>query len=131
MTTTPNLLIEHIVQSQAQKEVTANESADALDEAGQDTVDLDTSAIGSPPDLTVSGGDYRGNFLLRLINTAPGAFNLIVPDGKRFFAVQNVSGQTASVDVTSPSSSPLAPISITNGTTKLIYSSGTVLLALT
>ena len=33
MTTTPNLLIDHIAASQAQKEVTANSAFDALDKA--------------------------------------------------------------------------------------------------
>jgi hypothetical protein len=33
MTTTPNLLIDHIAANQAQKEVTANAAFDALDKA--------------------------------------------------------------------------------------------------
>lgn len=95
MTDTPNLGITHIEQSQSQKEVTANEAFDELDQATQDTVDIDCSAGGT---ITVSFDDFRLNQRLHLTGTPAGAFTLAIPTKKRKFLVHNESGQTATVD---------------------------------
>ena len=47
MSATPNLAIEHILQIQAQKEVTANEAFDALDQAIAGLIEVDVSAGGT------------------------------------------------------------------------------------
>jgi hypothetical protein len=44
---TPNLAIPHILQSQAQKEVTANAAFDALDQAIAGLLEVDVSAGGT------------------------------------------------------------------------------------
>lgn len=94
MPTTPNLGITHIEQNQSSKEVTANAAFDRLDEATQDTVDIDASAGGT---VVVASADYLGNFRLHLTGTPAGAFTLQVPNGKRVFLVDNASGQSATV----------------------------------
>jgi hypothetical protein len=47
VSTTPNLAIEHVLQSQAQKEVTANEAFDALDQAIAGLLEIDVSVGGT------------------------------------------------------------------------------------
>lgn len=94
MPTTPNLGLTHIEQNQSQKEVTANAAFDALDEAMNDTVDIDCSAGGT---IAVSSADYTHNAELHLTGTPAAAFTLAVPNTKRLFAVRNDSGQDATV----------------------------------
>jgi len=120
--TSPNLAIAHITAAQAQKEVTANEAVDKLDLATQDTVDIDTTAGGT---IAVTATDYRENFLLRLIGAPAADFTLQLPDGKRVFAVQNASGQTATITTTTGST---PTITLATGQIALIGSKGTDLV---
>ncbi len=128
MTTTPNLNITHIVQSQAQKEVTANEALDNLDKATQGMVAHDASALGSPTEINVTADEFVRNFMHHVIGTAPATVFMYVPDGKRFFLVWNESGQDVVVDTTS-GGSPADPITVADGNTQLVYSDGTTLIA--
>lgn len=84
---TPNLNITHIVSSQAQKEVTANEAFDALDVALCDEVALDFTA----GNVTVADADFRANIALRTANLSV-ARDLTVPAIKRLFIVNNADG---------------------------------------
>jgi hypothetical protein len=61
MTTTPNLLIEHIAANQAQKEVTANAAFDALDKAACQL----TSIALADADTTLTDAQFLGSFSLR------------------------------------------------------------------
>ncbi len=128
MTTTTNLNIAHIVQSQAQKEVTANASADKLDEATQDTIDHDASSLGSPNEINVTSAEYLENFLHRVIGNPSETVLMLVPDGKRFFGVYNQCGQDVIVDTTS-TGSPADPITVADGEALLIHSDGTTLVS--
>ena len=128
MTTTPNLNIAHIVQSQAQKEVTANEAFDNLDKATQGMVAHDASALGSPTDINVTATQFEQNFTHHVIGTPATTVFMYVPDGKRLFLVWNQSGQDVVVDTTSGGSPEIA-ITVSNGNSQLIYSDGTTLIA--
>jgi hypothetical protein len=90
---TPNLSIPHILQSQAQKEVTGNEAFDRLDEALNDFTAIDVSA----GNTTVSAGDFRRNLLLMLTGAPAAPLNLTVPASKRLFIVENASSQDVTV----------------------------------
>lgn len=129
MTATPNLNITHIVQSQAQKEVTANQALDDLDKATQGLVAHDASALGSPTEINVTAAQFVENFTHHVIGAAPATVFMYVPDGKRFFAVWNESGQNVVVDTMS-GGSPAAALTVSDGGSQLIYSDGTTLIAL-
>lgn len=118
---TPNLAIPAISSSQSQKEVTSNEADDWLDEATQDTIDIVTTAGGTIP-LTTD--EFRKNFLIRLTGTPAGAFNIDVPDGKRTFAIENVSGKTATIDTVTGG----ATVVVADGAVVEISSKGTDLV---
>lgn len=129
MTTTPNLNITHIVQSQAQKEVTANEAFDNLDKATQGMVAHDASSLGSPTEINVTANEFVQNFTHHVVGTPSATVFMYVPDGRRFFLVWNESGQNVVVDTTS-GGSPAAAITVADGDSQLIYSDGTALIAL-
>lgn len=95
MPTSPNLSITHVEQSQVNKETTINTAIDALDNAMNDPVDVDCSAGGT---ITVSSTDKLENGLLRLTGSPAGAFTLDIPDGDRALSLENASGQTATID---------------------------------
>lgn len=97
MVDTPNNIATHIENDAIDKETSINTAMDQFDISNNDTADVDCSAGGT---ITVTATDYRGNIHLRLTGSPAGAFNLDVPDGKRFFVIQNTSGQTATVDTT-------------------------------
>lgn len=120
MVDTPNLGIIHIEQSQSQKEVTANEGLDELDQATQDTVDIDCSAGGT---VTVSFDDFRLNQLLHLTGSPAAAFTLMIPTKKRKFTVHNESGGTATLD-TGVSGGTLT-VDVLDGDVAELYSDGT------
>jgi len=73
MTTTPNLLIDHIAASQAQKEVTANTAFDALDKA----LCQYTGIALSDANLTLTDAQMIGNMALKFTGTLTAD---IVPD---------------------------------------------------
>jgi hypothetical protein len=120
MSATPNLAIEHILQSQAQKEVTANEAFDALDQAMNDFTTLDVSA----GNTTVSADDFTRNVLLVLTGTPAGVLDLTVPASKRLFIVQNECGQD--VAVTAGAGAQV----LTSGQRRLLYGDGTNIVAI-
>ena len=118
---TPNLAIPHILQSQAQKEVTANQALDALDEALNDRVTIDVSA----GDTTVAAEDFHRNVLLVLTGTPAAALDLIVPASKRLFVVQNGCGRDVAVTTGAG-----AVVVLTDGQRRLLYGDGTDVVAI-
>ena len=119
MSATPNLAIEHILQSQAQKEVTANEAFDALDQALNDLTTIDVSA----GNTTVSAEDFTRNVLLVLTGTPAGALDLTVPGTKRLFIVQNDCGQDVAV------TAGAGALILIAGQRRLLYGDGTNIIA--
>jgi hypothetical protein len=116
----PNLAIPHILQSQAQKEVTANEAFDRLDEALNDRATIDVSAGNS----AVSAEDFRRNVLLVLTGTPAAPLDLTVPASKRLFIVENASGQDVTVTTGAG-----AQVILTGGQRRLLYGDGTNVVA--
>jgi hypothetical protein len=116
---TPNLAIEHILTSQAQKEVTANEAFDAIDEAMNDFTAIDVSA----GNTTVSVEDFTRNVLLVLTGTPAGALDLTVPVSKRLFIAQNDCGQDVAV------TAGAGALILTAGQRRLLYGDGTNIVA--
>jgi len=117
MVDTPNLGITHITQGQAGKEVTANEAFDELDQAGQDTVDIVTTAGGT---IVVTALEYTRNNVLKLTGTPAANFTLEIPNTKRRFVVQNASGKIATVQTATPS----ATQGVDNGILADLYCDG-------
>jgi hypothetical protein len=118
---TPNLAIPHILQSQAQKEVTANEAFDRLDEALNDSTTIDASA----GNTAVAVEDFYRNVLLVLTGTPAGALDLTVPASKRLFIVQNDCGQDVAVTTGAG-----AQVVLTSGERRLLYGDGTNVVAI-
>jgi hypothetical protein len=84
---TPNLAIPHIAAAQNQKEITANDAFDRLDEAitGRLTVDL---AAG---DVTLTTSQYRRHVAFAALNVASGR-ELVLPVLRRVIVVDNAAG---------------------------------------
>lgn len=125
MTGTPNLAIEHIVDTQDDKHVTSNDGIDAMDEATQGLleVDLDTATGGPPATLAIPAADYVGYFVLKLTKTTQAdPCALTVPDGKRFFLVDNTTDLAVTFDTTTGGAEVIA---IAPGARSLIRSEGT------
>lgn len=127
MTESPNLKIEHIAVGQSQKETTHNQAVDDADNAANSPVDIDCTAGGT---IVVSVADYRRNMVLRLTGTPSATFLLQVPDGARFFAIENTSGQAANVDTATGADSVHEPPNIPDGTVAILFSYGTDLIKL-
>lgn len=124
MTGTPNLNLEHMVDAQNDHHVTSNTAMDRFDDATQGllAVDLDT-ASGSPPALTLPTTDYRGYFVFKLTKvTQANDVAVTVPDGKRFFLVDNTTDLVATFDTATGSTETIA---VGPGMRSLIRSEGT------
>jgi hypothetical protein len=80
---TPNLAIAHILQSQAQKEVTANEAFDALDQAIAGLLGVDVSAGGT---ITLDVTDALTCKLLRLTGILTADVEVVVPSKPTSFS---------------------------------------------
>jgi hypothetical protein len=89
---TPNLAIPHIAASQNQKEVTANDAFDRLDEAitGRLTVDFGAE------DVTLTASQYRRHVVFAAINVAS-ARELVLPAIRRVIVVDNTAAAAALV----------------------------------
>ncbi len=87
MTQSPNLLIEHIAASQAQKEVTANAAFDALDKA---LCQLTTVAL-ADASLSLTDTQLLGSAYLRFTGTLTAARTITVPARAKPFIVENAT----------------------------------------
>jgi len=122
MATTPNLEILHIISSQSQKEVTANDAFNALD--GAITEKLDKAIAGV--DVTLTDAEALANAFFRLTGTQSANLNLIVPAGnKKFYVVQHTATGGFTVTVKHPTGSGIA---IVNGDITICYADGTNVL---
>jgi hypothetical protein len=83
---TPNLAIAHILQSQAQKEVTANAAFDALDQAVTDRLDVDLAA----DDVALTSAQFRQHLAFRATGLTEDR-DLTVPAIRHLFVVINPS----------------------------------------
>ncbi|MFA5040734.1 MAG: hypothetical protein WC464_03775 [Bdellovibrionales bacterium] len=99
MTTTPNLLIDHIAANQAQKEVTANSAFDALDKAlcQQTTIAL------SDANLTLTDAQVIGNLTLKFTGTLTAARTITIPAHAKLLIVENATTGGYSLSLSTPS----------------------------
>ncbi len=88
------------------------------------SVDIDTSAGGV---IVVSIPLYLENFLLRLTGSPGGAYDLEVPDIKRQFAIENISGQTATIRATTTGS---GEVTVTDGSNTHLFNKSTDVIQL-
>lgn len=117
MTQTPNLLIDHIAASQAQKEVTANAAFDALDKA---LCQLTTVAL-ADANLALTDAQLLGSVYLRVTGTLTAARTVTVPARQKPFIVENATTGGFAVNVKTPSGTA---ITLNTGERKLLYGDG-------
>ncbi|MDD3029229.1 MAG: hypothetical protein PHS57_02975 [Alphaproteobacteria bacterium] len=118
MTTTPNLQIDHIVASQAQKEVTANAAFDALDKA---ICQLTEVAL-SDADLTLTDDQVLGCMALSFTGTLTAQRTITVPAHAKMLFVRNDTDGGYGIVLTVDGGTAL---SIASGSAKLLYGDGT------
>lgn len=124
MPTTPNLLIDHIVQSQYQKEVTANTGFNRLEQAITEQADI---AIAGTGDYTLTDAEMR-NAIIKLTGILTGNRNLIVPNRDKLYIVHN--GTTGAYTVTVKTSAGSGVV-IEQGFKAIVYCDATNVLELT
>ncbi|MDD3181357.1 MAG: hypothetical protein PHD48_00905 [Alphaproteobacteria bacterium] len=117
MTTTPNLLIDHIAASQAQKEVTANTAFDVLDKA----LCQFTSIALTDANLTLTDAQMIGNMALKFTGTLTAARTITVPARAKFIYVENGTAGGFALSVKTPSGTA---VSLGSGERKLLYCNG-------
>lgn len=120
MTETPNLLIDHIATSQAQKEVTANAAFDALDKA---LCQLTTVAL-SDANLSLTDAQVLESFYLRFTGALTAARTITVPARAKPFIAENATTSGFALSFKTPSG---AAISVGMGGRKLFYGDGSTL----
>ena len=99
MTTTPNLQIDHIAASQAQKEVTANAGFDALDQA---LCGLLAKAL-ADADATLTATEAVTAMYLRITGTLTAARTITVPANRKPLMVENATTGGFAVTIKTPS----------------------------
>jgi hypothetical protein len=87
MTTTPNLLIDHIAANQAQKEVTANAAFDALDKA---LCQLTSIAI-ADVDTTLTDAQMLGSLSMKFTGTLTAGRTITIPAKPKLLMVENAT----------------------------------------
>lgn len=117
MTTTPNLLIDHIAASQAQKEVTANTAFDALDKALCQV----TSIVIADANLALTDAQMLGNMALKFTGALTAARTVTVPAHAKLLYVENATAGGYAIPLKTPSG---AAISLGSGERKLLYCDG-------
>ena len=85
MTTTPNLLLSHIVASQSQKEVTANAALDGLDQA----LCQPTTIAMSDANLALTDAQMLGNMFLSFTGTLTAVRTITVPVHTKLILIEN------------------------------------------
>ncbi len=120
MTQSPNLLIDHIAASQAQKEVTANAGFDALDKA---LCQLTPIAL-ADADLALTDDQLLGSIYLRATGALTAARTITVPVHNKPFILENATTGGFAVNVKTPSGTA---ITFNTGERKLLYCDGTTL----
>lgn len=119
---TPNLQITHISASQDQKEVTANEALDDLDNAMNGS---DTKTINGNDTLTTAEARENAVIILQAGSALAAGFTLDMPDdNKRRLVIVNLTGQTCTVQGSSPDSADNT-VDVTDGNAQDLYFDGT------
>lgn len=114
---TPNLGLTHITQGQSNKETTANNQADGLDDAQNTITEI---AVSGDFDLTTA--QFRGAMLFRLTGTPGANFTMRVPASiSRFFGVQNLTDATVTVEVEDEGTDS---VFVSVGAQRLLHSDG-------
>ena len=126
MSATPNLAIEHILQSQAQKEVTANEAFDALDQAIAGLLEVDVSAGGT---ITVDPAAALACKMLRLIGTLAADAEIVVPGNRKPYFVHNAAGGGFAITVRTAAGAGVI-VGASPDNTAVVYCDGTDVLAI-
>jgi len=124
MSTTTNLLIDHIEESQTQKEVTANEAFDILDGAlaGNTSVDL----TGLSGDVTPDADGMKRAAVVKLSGALTGAVNLIVPAlNKIYWVIHGGSDYDVTVKPSGGSG-----VTIAEGNAQIVYCDSSNCLAI-
>ena len=116
--TTPNLTITHILQSQAQKEVTANAAFDALDNSANRTLSLDLGDA----DLTLVADQTNRNGLIIFAGALTAARTVTLPANHRRLAVRNAT--TGDFAVTVAYTGAGASVAVAPDTTALLQGDG-------
>ena len=126
MSTTPNLLIDHIATNQNQKEVTANRAFDELDSALTNNISI---AMGNA-DVTLTtaqGGQALGNMVFVFTGANTAARNVITPTSKKLYIVNNSTTGGFKITVKTPSGTGI-DVHQTDGNV-LLYCDGTNIVA--
>jgi hypothetical protein len=112
---TPNLAIPHIAAAQNQKEVTANDAFDRLDEAitGRLTVDLAAGAV------TLTASQYRRHVVFAAVNVVSGR-EVVLPAIRRVIVVDNTASAAALVVRQGATT-----VSVPAGASQLLHTTGT------
>lgn len=92
---TPHLGIAHVAPTQANKTITLNDSADALDNAMNE---IESIAVSGTVNVTAS--QFTGAGVIRLTGTPGAPFTVNVPATKRKFTVHNLADDVATIQVT-------------------------------
>lgn len=117
MTTTPNLLLDHIAASQAQKEVTANAAIDGLDKA---LCQLTPVAL-SDANLTLTDAQVIGSMALKFTGALTATRSITVPAHAKLLLVENATAGGYALSLSTPSGTALT---LGNGERKLLYGDG-------
>mgnify|MGYP001371987779 CR=1 FL=1 len=121
---TPNLAIPHIAASQNQKEVTANDAFDRLDEAICGLAAISLTGQASP--LVLSPATALRSAVLQLDATHPGgSFDVVVPSNRKPYTVRNLSGGVVTLRTAAGSG-----VSVADAQVKLLYVDGSDVLDL-
>lgn len=118
--TTTNLLIPLIETNQSQKEVTANEAIQLLEDKA---VETQTIAVADGAN-SVTSAQFRQAAHLSLAGSPTAGFTLELPAIKGMVIVTNASGQEATINV----AGDLATVAIANAATALLYNTGTTIV---
>jgi len=117
MTTTPNLLIDHIAASQAQKEVTANTAFDTFDKA----LCQFSSIVLSDAALTLTDPQMLGNMALKFTGTLTATRVITIPARAKMLFVENATIGGFALTIKTPSGTSIA---LGSGEKKLLYCNG-------
>lgn len=125
MSSTPNLLLAHIVASQNQKEVTANASADGLDEAMNSNVQI-TMVNADYTFATGAGCVFLSNMFFQFIGANSAARNVNLPPNAKLFVVQDSTtpAPSSTQGLTFKVGTHVQSVTISDGNPHLLYSDG-------
>jgi hypothetical protein len=118
MSSSPNLGIALLAQSQNLKYVTVNAAIDALDNAGNGVAGI---AMGNA-NQTLTAAQFTGSQVFQCTGSDTANRNLTVPNTMRVFIVSNQT--TGGFGVVVRTSTPGTTITVAAGTAQLLYCDG-------